>query len=274
MRGERRSAASPSRQPDRTELRSCSNIQRPRRRMARVTALHFDPPPDAAGRQHRHLSLRAGAASKRRLCSLRSSCNKPRPAEARSVLPWPACAHRREMRRSQQAGAATVETSNELFNEVLCQATADLSMLMTETPQGRYPYAGIPWYSTTFGRDGLITAMQMLWFDPRHGARRAASGSRTFRRRPSIRSPTPSPARSCMKCAAAKWRRSAKCRSRTITAASTPRRCSCCSPASMWSAPATTRRSRRAVARDRGRARMDRRPRRSRQGRLCRISAR
>ena len=62
-------------------------------------------------------------------------------------------AHRREMRRST-AGATSIETSNNIFNEVLCQAMADLNMLMTETPQGRYPYAGIPWYSTTFGRDG------------------------------------------------------------------------------------------------------------------------
>ncbi|MGJ5011042.1 glycogen debranching N-terminal domain-containing protein [Bradyrhizobium oligotrophicum] len=75
-------------------------------------------------------------------------------------------AHRREMRRCTH-GATTIETSNDILNEVLCQAAADLNILMTDTPEGRYPYAGIPWYSTTFGRDGLITAMQMLWVDPR-----------------------------------------------------------------------------------------------------------
>jgi glycogen debranching enzyme len=131
---------------------------------ARVTALHFDPRPTrlAVNAATYHLDL-----SQHEVASLfvAASCNKPagfRPAPFfRGLL-----AHRREMRR-QTAGAASIETSNNIFNEVLCQSMADLNILTTDTPQGRYPYAGIPWYSTTFGRDGIITALQMLWIDPR-----------------------------------------------------------------------------------------------------------
>ena len=130
----------------------------------RITALHFDPRPTRlavnSATYHFELAPREVTA-----LFVAVSCNKPimqKPVPFfRGLL-----AHRREMRRST-AGAASIETSNNIFNEVLCQAMADLNMLMTETPQGRYPYAGIPWYSTTFGRDGLITALQMLWVDPR-----------------------------------------------------------------------------------------------------------
>ncbi len=69
-------------------------------------------------------------------------------------------------RRSAGRKRATVATANVLFNQVLCRSAADLDMLTTETSDGRYPYAGIPWYSTTFGRDGILTAIEMLWCNP------------------------------------------------------------------------------------------------------------
>jgi glycogen debranching enzyme len=131
---------------------------------SRSTALHFDPRPTrlAVNAATYHLDLAPQEVSS---LFVAVSCNKPA-----AVTPAPffrgLLAHRREMRRST-AGATSIETSNNIFNEVLCQAMADLNMLTTDTPQGRYPYAGIPWYSTTFGRDGIITAMQMLWIDPR-----------------------------------------------------------------------------------------------------------
>ncbi|MFN3326092.1 MAG: glycogen debranching N-terminal domain-containing protein [Bryobacteraceae bacterium] len=59
-----------------------------------------------------------------------------------------------------------IETSNTQFNRWIHRSAADLQMMISPTPFGSYPYAGVPWFSTPFGRDGIITALEYLWVDP------------------------------------------------------------------------------------------------------------
>jgi glycogen debranching enzyme len=59
-----------------------------------------------------------------------------------------------------------IHSSNEQFNTWVRRSRADLQMLIADTTFGLYPYAGVPWYSTVFGRDGIVTALELLWLDP------------------------------------------------------------------------------------------------------------
>ncbi len=74
-------------------------------------------------------------------------------------------ASRRAIQRAE-VGWAGIYTSNETFNEWINRSNADLRMMVTQTPHGPYPHAGVPWFSTPFGRDGIITAMECLWVSP------------------------------------------------------------------------------------------------------------
>jgi glycogen debranching enzyme len=69
------------------------------------------------------------------------------------------------MRQRLDAGAS-IDTSGRLFNLWLDRSRSDLALLTTALPTGPYPYAGIPWFATQFGRDAIITALQTLWINP------------------------------------------------------------------------------------------------------------
>jgi glycogen debranching enzyme len=65
-------------------------------------------------------------------------------------------------------GTTTVSSDHELFNLVVRRSVADLRLLMNDGPGPgeRYVAAGVPWFSTLFGRDALITAYEALAFRP------------------------------------------------------------------------------------------------------------
>ncbi|MFC5578158.1 glycogen debranching N-terminal domain-containing protein [Lysobacter niabensis] len=68
--------------------------------------------------------------------------------------------------RSRQRRSARVHSAGPLFDAWMEKSRADLALLTSELETGPYPYAGIPWFSTPFGRDAVITAWQTLWLDP------------------------------------------------------------------------------------------------------------
>ena len=74
-------------------------------------------------------------------------------------------ASRAAIERNAGRGCRVV-TSNEDFDEWLERSTADLAMMTTETADGPFPYAGVPWFCCPFGRDALVTAFETLWMDP------------------------------------------------------------------------------------------------------------
>jgi len=77
-----------------------------------------------------------------------------------------AAARARFAMRKRRRQGARLTTNGRLFNAWIDKSRADLALLTTPMKTGPYPYAGIPWFSTAFGRDGIITAWQILWFEP------------------------------------------------------------------------------------------------------------
>lgn len=133
--------------------------------LRRETALCFDPAPTRLTADHAIFEIEL-APRETRLFFLEIRCCSARTEPPSRRAFFQALREARRALRASSARAASVLTSNDIFNEALCRNVSDLYMLMTDKPEGPYPYAGIPWFSAVFGRDALITAIQMLWLDP------------------------------------------------------------------------------------------------------------
>lgn len=89
------------------------------------------------------------------------------PMQPVPVLTYDTALARARTRQEQlHTGAVHMHTANEQFNDWVYASQDDLLMMLTDTSHGLYPYAGVPWFSTVFGRDALITALATLWWYP------------------------------------------------------------------------------------------------------------
>ena len=139
-------------------------------KIERGTRLTFDPAPRALTTGHAAYELKLRSRETRRIFLRYGVAAAAVPED--SASDWSGRVFYRQMRaarhalRESSARAASIDSSNSVFNEIVRRSVSDLYMLITETPQGHYPYAGTPWFSTAFGRDGIITALMTLWIDP------------------------------------------------------------------------------------------------------------
>ena len=131
----------------------------------RRTVVRFDPPPQDidSGAARFTLDLAPGAQA---VLRWQVTCERE-GAQLAQTLPMVAARQRHEAHLQRAAsGRCRLLSSNPMMDRWLQRSGSDLDMLTTALPTGPYPFAGVPWYCTTFGRDALFTAHQCLWLQP------------------------------------------------------------------------------------------------------------
>ena len=132
-------------------------------RVIRRTIIGFSPAPESlsATDAYFHRTLLPGERAEFGLTySFLLGSEPPRVRSRASAM------NAAERELQEKADCCRVRTSNQEFNRWLDRSLSDLQMMLTKTDHGLYPYAGVPWFSTAFGRDGIITALSVLWLHP------------------------------------------------------------------------------------------------------------
>jgi glycogen debranching enzyme len=134
-------------------------------RTVRSTRILFDPVPQRVTPERVDFKLSLQPQGESHVYATIACERDDRPAP--TILDYFTAFRRTEdVNRQKECSRCKVGTTNPLFNSWLDRSSSDLDMLNTRLPEGEYPFAGLPWYATTFGRDGIITAWECLWLDP------------------------------------------------------------------------------------------------------------
>jgi glycogen debranching enzyme len=137
----------------------------------RCTALRIGEAVEGGGEDHLRLSLDLEPRCPRRLALVLDF--QAGLAHQEEALPSPEEAFEAALEatierfRAARRLAAGVTTDNPAFNAWLGRSYSDVHLLSTHHAHGLYPYAGVPWFSCPFGRDGILTARQLLLVEPR-----------------------------------------------------------------------------------------------------------
>ncbi len=134
----------------------------------RRSTLHFSHAPDAhsGGELTYRLALKPQQLWQLEVtCELRDGQDgelESQPNESEGAR----AADRERARAGALGSGAQVETSNPLFNEIVTRSFLDLHMLSMRLKDQVFFAAGVPWYVALFGRDSLVTSIEMAAFEP------------------------------------------------------------------------------------------------------------
>jgi glycogen debranching enzyme len=132
--------------------------------IVRETVIDCHTLPEAISADTLRYRLQIGSRGERTI-SLAFGCRSANlPIEIASFTRSLAAAE--ELARVEGRPPCQLQSSDALFNAWIRRAGADIGMLMTTTPQGRIPAAGLPWLDAVFGRDAIVTALETLWMWP------------------------------------------------------------------------------------------------------------
>ncbi len=131
--------------------------------IVRKTQVQFDPAPKtiSATEMYRQISLGPGEIAVLHLTISCAANNATQRLDYSSAMQGAT-----EELNNFDAAVPQIQSSNSRFNDWVRRSFADVRMMTIGNPEAHYPYAGVPWFSTVFGRDGIITALEMLWLNP------------------------------------------------------------------------------------------------------------